>query len=211
MPSCAECGPYACASGDKKKAPASCPMEQSSKTLDRVQKEYHKPEILNMAQNAARVEQEGYCRWTRVEEIMIFARKAGYKKIGLAYCVGLRREAALFNRILKDNGFETVSVACKTGSVPKEHLGLTDEEKLRPGQFEAMCNPVAQAELLNEQQTDLNVLLGLCVGHDTLFIRYASAPATVLAAKDRVLAHNPLGALYAGHYFQRRYNIEQKP
>ena len=137
---------------------------------------------------------------------MVFARKAGYKKIGLAFCVGLRREAALFNRILNDNGFETVSVACKTGAVPKEHLGLTDDEKLRPGQFEAMCHPVAQAELLNEQNTDLNVILGLCVGHDTLFIRYAKAPVTVLAVKDRVLAHNPLGALYARHYFQRCYS-----
>ncbi|HOL16650.1 MAG TPA: DUF1847 domain-containing protein [Bacillota bacterium] len=186
-------------------------MEENGDILEKAREEYLKPEVLQIAQNAARVEQEGYCRWTRVEEIMVFARKAGYKKIGLAFCVGLRREAALFNRILNDNGFETVSVACKTGSVPKEFLGLTEEEKLKPGQFEAMCHPVAQAELLNEQNTDLNVILGLCVGHDTLFIRYAKAPVTVLAVKDRVLAHNPLGALYARHYFQRRYCIERKP
>lgn len=211
MPSCADCGRFACSGGAKEKLPDGCPMEENSDTLEKAREEYLKPEVLQIAQNAARVEQEGYCRWTRVEEIMVFARKAGYKKIGLAFCVGLRREAALFNRILNDNGFETVSVACKTGAVPKEHLGLTDDEKLRPGQFEAMCHPVAQAELLNEQNTDLNVILGLCVGHDTLFIRYAKAPVTVLAVKDRVLAHNPLGALYARHYFQRRYSIERKP
>lgn len=201
---CAECGVFACSNRDEEKMPASCPMNQQDEVLERAKAEYAKPEIGNIARNAALVEQEGYCRWTRVEEIMVFARKARFKKIGLAFCIGLRREAALFNRILKKNHFEVVSVVCKAGSVPKEQLGLKEEEKLNPGSFEAMCNPVAQAELLNCQATDLNVILGLCVGHDTLFIRYSRAPVTVLAAKDRVLAHNPLGALYARQYFKKR-------
>lgn len=205
---CADCRVFACFSGKMEKAPPGCPMELQDEVIEKAKAEYGKQDVLNIARNAALVEQEGYCRWTRVEEIMIFARKSGFKKIGLAFCIGLRREAALFNRILQDNGFETVAVTCKTGSVPKEHLGLTEEEKLKPGSFEAMCNPVAQAELMNEQATDLNVILGLCVGHDSLFIRYSNAPVTVLAAKDRVLAHNPLGALYARQYFQQRYVID---
>jgi uncharacterized metal-binding protein len=59
-----------------------------------------------------------------------------------------------------------------------------------------MCNPIAQAEFLNGEETDFNIVLGLCVGHDTLFFKYSKAPVTVLAVKDRALAHNPLGALY---------------
>lgn len=59
-----------------------------------------------------------------------------------------------------------------------------------------MCNPIAQAEYLNDKQTDLNIVLGLCVGHDSLFFKYSKAPTIVLAVKDRVLDHNPLKAIY---------------
>jgi len=88
---------------------------------------------------------------------------------------------------------------------------VKDVQKVRPGQFEAMCNPIAQAEILNEAKTDLNILLGLCVGHDTLFMRYARAPVTVLAVKDRVLAHNPLGAIYAQDYYAEKIAAHQRP
>ena len=68
-----------------------------------------------------------------------------------------------------------------------------------------MCNPIAQAKLLNEEKTDFNIVLGLCVGHDTLFFKSSEAPVTVLAVKDRALAHNPLGALYLSDgYFKNK-------
>jgi uncharacterized metal-binding protein len=96
------------------------------------------------------------------------------------------------------------SVACKNGGVAKERLGLRDEDKIRPGGFEAMCNPISQAELLNDAGCELNIVLGLCVGHDSLFFRASQGLATTLVAKDRVLAHNPVGALQlADTYFQR--------
>lgn len=60
-----------------------------------------------------------------------------------------------------------------------------------------MCNPVLQAMTLNKEKSDFNVLLGLCVGHDSLFSKYAQAPCTVLAVKDRVLGHNPLASIYS--------------
>ena len=59
-----------------------------------------------------------------------------------------------------------------------------------------MCNPVLQAMILNREGTDFNVILGLCVGHDSLFLKYSEALCTVLAVKDRVLGHNPLAAVY---------------
>ena len=67
-----------------------------------------------------------------------------------------------------------------------------------------MCNPLLQAEVLNQEKTEFNVVLGLCVGHDSLFLKKSDALCTVLAAKDRVTGHNPLAALYTLHsYYQK--------
>lgn len=84
---------------------------------------------------------------------------------------------------------------CKAGGLSKSELDLTGEDLLNPEHPESMCNPLLQAELMNRAQVDFNVLLGLCVGHDTLALRHLEAPATVLAVKDRMLGHNPLAAV----------------
>jgi len=204
-PTCALCDKLVCDSGLKQNAPSNCPMLNEGTLLEASLLEYEKEKINNLACCSALVEAEGYCEWTRIEEIIAFARKAGFRRIGLAYCIGLRREAEQFVQIMTQAGFEMVSAVCKVGSFPKENLGLSDDQKIKPGHFEAMCNPIAQARLLNKAQTQLKVVLGLCVGHDSLFLHYAESPVTVLAAKDRVLAHNPLGAIYAGSYFKKRF------
>lgn len=201
MFSCAFCGKHVCERGELDDAPKGCPSLDEVYTD--VEKLYDDEELL-IARTAARVEAEGYGRNTRVEEIMSFARKLGMKKLGLAFCSGLKREANIFAKILTENGFEVISAKCKMGAQPKEELGLRDDEKVRPGQFEAMCNPAAQAEYLDDNGVQLSIILGLCVGHDTLFIRHAKAPVTVLATKDRVLAHNALGALYMSESYYRR-------
>ena len=61
---------------------------------------------------------------------------------------------------------------------------------------EVMCNPAGQADLLNRAGTDLNIICGLCVGHDAVFTARSEAPVTTLIAKDRVLAHNPAAAVW---------------
>ncbi len=53
--------------------------------------------------------------------------------------------------------------------------------------------------MLDAAGTQLNVVIGLCVGHDRLFFMHSQAPTTVLVAKDRVLGHNPVAALYNSH------------
>ena len=88
--------------------------------------------------------------------------------------------------------------------IPFLYLGVADHEKIRPGQFEALCNPVSQAEMLNAHGCQFNVVMGLCIGHDSLFFRYAKGLTTVLVAKDRVLGHNPVAALYTSHSYYRR-------
>ena len=98
---------------------------------------------------------------------------------------------------------------CKTGAVDKSEIGIPDELKLNRGcGHESMCNPILQAKVLAAQGTDLNILIGLCAGHDTLFLRHSQAPVTVMIVKDRVLAHNPVGALYTATTGYSRFKKE---
>ncbi|MFX0196623.1 MAG: DUF1847 domain-containing protein [Candidatus Hodarchaeota archaeon] len=166
---------------------------------------YNNPDIRKLSQAAARVEATGYCKWSRVEEVMEFARRLNVNKLGIAFCIGLRREATTLAKIFEANGFEVASILCQSGSIPKEEIGISDEEKIRPGSYENVCNPVGQANVLNAEKTGLNVIVGLCVGHDSLFIKHSQAPVTCLVAKDRVLAHNPVAALYtASSYYEKK-------
>ena len=67
-----------------------------------------------------------------------------------------------------------------------------------------MCNPILQAKLLNEAKTDLNLVGGLCGGHDSLFYKYSEALTTTVVTKDRVLGHNPAAALYTAESYYKR-------
>lgn len=91
--------------------------------------------------------------------------------------------------ILKANGFEVDSIICKVGHQSRHEVLEVEESG------NAMCNPIAQAEFLNRAGTQLNVVVGLCVGHDSLFIQYSEAPVTVLATKDHVYDNAPLAGL----------------
>ncbi len=155
---------------------------------------------------SAEVEYEGYCKWTRVQEIMEFARKTGVKKIGIANCIGLINEARIFAKILRANGFEVYSVICKVEGKAKTSMGIPAEcEEIGA----SMCNPIMQARLLNEAHTDLNVVIGLCVGHDSLFYRYSESYVTTLITKDRVTGNNPAAALYTAHsYYRKKFNLK---
>jgi uncharacterized metal-binding protein len=207
-PGCAYCPPTirACRHGESEKhQPGFCPSKTDQEGIDAAWEKYEKdPLIRRVAKVSALVESEGYCKWTRVEEICEFAKKMGFKRLGIATCISFVDLAHTLSGILESHGFEVASVACKHGAICKEKIGLRDEEKIRPGQHESMCNPVSQAELLNRAGCELNIVLGLCVGHDSLFFRFSEGLATTLVAKDRVLAHNPVGALHlADSYFDR--------
>jgi len=187
-----------------------CPMIEKNEVLEKAREVYTQPMTRVTSQESARVEATGYCEWTRVRETMEFAERMGVNRIGLAYCIGLKREATTLTKIFTENGFEVISVCCKTGSIPKEEIGLKDDEKVRPGTYESLCNPIGQAMIMNEEQTGLNVIVGLCVGHDSLFIKHSEALVTCLIAKDRVLAHNPVGAIYTAQSYYNKKLYERK-
>ncbi len=146
------------------------------------------------------IEKEYYCKLTRIEEVIEFAERMGYKKIGMAFCIGLLRESRIAAQIFESHDFSVYSVVCKVGSVDKSKFKVS---KLEKGKYEAICNPIVQAKTLNDKGTELNIVIGLCVGHDILFQKYSEAPVTVLVVKDRVLAHNPVGALNSPYYTRR--------
>lgn len=168
----------------------------------------------HMARVAARVEGMGYepsvgsdavhPRWTRVEETVAFAKLMGYRRLGIATCLGLLDESSRLTAILEGQGFEVLSVCCKTGSIDKLALGLNEEDKVLPGTFEPACNPIAQARMLNASHSQMNLIVGLCVGHDMLFTKHSEAPVTTLVTKDRVTGHNPVSVLYGQNFYYRR-------
>jgi len=212
-----------CWSADPEKRPAKpgyCPMQDHEAVIRECFDLYRGDSAdAKMAKVAAKV--EGLCyqpipgsdainaRWTRVEDTIAFAKLMGYRTIGMATCIGLLDETNRLALILKAQGFAPVSVCCKTGSIDKLELGLRDNEKIRPGTFEPACNPVAQAKLLNESKTDMNVIVGLCVGHDMLFTKYSEAPVTTIVVKDRVTGHNPVSVLYGQNFYYKRLQMRK--
>jgi uncharacterized metal-binding protein len=222
---CAKCssvwqkhGTTNCWSNDPVQAPprpGNCPSDLYEDVVAESFDEYRgDSEDAKIAFVAARV--EGLCyqpvpgsdavnaRWTRVEDTIAFAKLMGYRKIGMATCIGLLDESERLAKILTAQGFEPVSVCCKAGSIDKMELGLAETDKVRPGTFEPACNPIAQAEICNRMGTDMNIIVGLCVGHDMLFNKHSKAPVTTLIVKDRVTGHNPVAVLYGQNFYYKR-------
>ena len=199
---CADCRIHGCWEEKPKKLPGNCPGRKKE-LLEYSLKEYQKSENHRFFVTSSEIEKMGYGQWTRIRETIEFCKRMNYKKIGIAFCKGLREEAKVLVKIFRRHGFHVVAVMCKSGGVDKAQTGVEEEVKLHPGEFEAMCNPIFQATLLNEQETDFNLAVGLCVGHDSLFYKYSRAMVTTVITKDRVLAHNPVGALYCAESYYR--------
>jgi len=189
-PHCGRCGSKECGAG----------KDCFSKTSNHRQL-YQDSHIAELHKAASAIEGRYYGKETRLGEIILFAKELGYKKIGLAFCIGLSEEAKIIDEILSKH-FEVVSVCCKICGINKREFDLP---QISSRNQEVMCNPAGQAQLLNDAAAQLNVLCGLCVGHDAIFTKVSDAPVTTLIAKDRVLAHNPAGAIYSC-YIRKCFN-----
>lgn len=122
----------------------------------------------------------------RVEEIILLAKQMGLTRIGVAHCSGVAAEAEKLRELLAPH-FEVTMASCKVG-------GLQAGDVLEGGTG-GMCNPAGQAKVLADADTQLNIMLCLCLGHDMIFHKHSAAPVTVLGVKDRVHQHNPMEAL----------------
>jgi len=212
-PSCDSCTVMACwpkSPQDLLKGPASCPIKNYPDLIKKAKEIYRKdPFHRKMQHMGARLEgmssqtppggTEINMKMTRIEELIMFCKMMGYKKIGFAHCIGCIGEAKELSHIFRARGFDTVQVNCKVGGIDKTEIGIAEDEKVRMYTFETICNNIGQALILNEEKTDLNIIVGLCVGHDISFSRASKAPVTTLIVKDRRLGHNPAAALYQGY------------
>ncbi len=218
-PTCHKCNSINfCILGKPNKNMQNCPMIASSEIEKEALSLYKTDNFIKKTTKIASiVEASGYIQWPRLKDIIEFAKGMDFNKIGLAFCVGLRREAKRTAEILNKYGFEVCSVCCKTGSIKKTELEVPKEYTIisktgYPLGF-VSCNPVAQALLLNNAQTDLNLIIGLCVGHDITFTQLSNAPVSTLIAKDRSNPHNPAAVLYTpygGSYFTKDIKKRQK-
>lgn len=206
---CSYCPDKPCVFGELEKAPAFCPTVNRPDLISEAGEKLREDENQAMARDVARTWKK-LGKLTRVEETMMYARLRGYQKLGLAFCVGLSDEARLLTNVLLNEGFDVVSVCCMCGSLCSDDVDLPEEDKIAADFRQPMCNPIGQATLLDGEGCQINILLGLCVGDDTLFIKHSKAPVTVLAVKDRVLANNPLGVLYTSRNPFSRMKTERK-
>jgi uncharacterized metal-binding protein len=207
-PQCAKCTILRCGAKDKnQKVPQSCPTEKYPDLVRETKEKYALPENQAVIQGwfglmskilDPEKSREKYS-WTRIDEIMEYAKIRGMTKLGIATCYALLPESKLLSDILERNGFEVVSVSCLCGEVNPQDMGM-------PGSI--FCNPIMQAEVLNREKTELNLMVGLCVGHDILFLRNCKAETTPFVVKDRALGHNPVAALYLSQnpFFKDRFN-----
>ncbi|MFO7875199.1 MAG: DUF1847 domain-containing protein [Desulfovermiculus sp.] len=217
-PSCALC-PYEAAERVCQRAtgkgPENCPTLHLAHLKREALAALKEPRTFEFARQASLQEASGYMNRDqgharirpikpRIVETVEFARRMGYSRLGLVFCMGLRHEAAIVHHVFETNGFEVISVLCKVGRVSKSelNLGIQDQIDMQATE-ESMCNPILQALILNHEQTELNILLGLCVGHDSFVFKHAQGMCTVLVVKDRILGHNPLAAIYTYDSYSR--------
>ncbi len=194
---CNVCATVECRRGYPKGIPPFCLATRFHEILEQTKTEYSAPDVIDIYLASGRVVANGYGKWPRIQEAIEFAKELNLKKIGFASCVALIRELGLITELFLGAGFDTISACCQLGRVSPEARGVTVDYRDLRGLY---CNPIAQAEILNTEGTQMNFILGLCLGHDILFTRYSKAPVSTLIVKDRVTGHNPAAALYSSFH-----------
>jgi len=188
---CAKCNSKKCKIG------IDCKSEITKKVIS----EYKKEENKKLIEVSSYIEGNYYMKKNRIEELIEFCKMMNYTKLGISFCIGLKKECETLEKILSKD-FKVYSVCCKVCGIDKKMFNL---KQINENDRESMCNPIGQSMILNNLNTELNIILGLCIGHDILFQKYSMAPTTTLIVKDRVLAHNPVGALYSEYYLKKLY------
>jgi len=191
---CHQCKNNECLIRHPNGIPEYCQAQGYRELIEKNKQPYHDMDIKRIHLATARVINRGKDDWNRIKQCIEFARELGVTRVGLAVCVALLREGREFARFLGRAGFQVVSVACTIGGLNPQETGISDEWVSPRG---ISCNPIAQAEIMNEEKTELNFVYGLCVGHDTLFMMKSKAPVTYVAVKDTVTGNNPSAVLHS--------------
>lgn len=224
VPQCAKCTQRYCNKKEwnRNQLPEFCPMKYKSDVINNALEKFGKKETKQLYINSAITEQRAYqivrgrmiSVRPRLLEIIKFSKLMQWNRIGIAFCSGLADEAKKVVEILESANFDVCSVVCSCSNADKTVLGVPKEHKIanlygEPEKFEVGCSPIVQADLLNSENTYLNVIVGLCIGHDILFTKHSDAPVTTLIVKDRVTGHNPIASLYSAYHNPRYYEEKE--
>jgi uncharacterized metal-binding protein len=198
------CPKQGCWRGEDSGVPLYCEANAYPEVITESTGQYNSPEAKRIYRAAAAVGQDNNGMNPRITEAVLLAKEMGVKKVGFAACTAMVWELSQLVKLFKKEGFEVVTAGCQIGRVSPEHRGAPELK----GCVRAWCNPIAQAGILNVEKTGLNFIVGLCMGHDILFVQHSKAPASTLIVKDRVTGNNPAAALYGWHRRKLLFGVE---
>ena len=183
--------------------PAYCEANNYLDELSVANKQYSQKDSIEAYKASCIVRANNDGMTTRIKEALLYAKEMKLKRIGFAACVSMGSELNLLVKLFTQEGFEVFTTGCQIGRVDATERGVPEVQ----GYSASWCHSIAQAEILNKEQTELNFILGLCMGHDILFTKYSKAPVSTLIVKDRVTGNNPAAALYGWHRRKELFGI----
>jgi len=198
------CSKQGCWRGHDTGVPKYCQANNYTDELETATREYNNPEALALYKAASIVGQNNNGMTPRITEALLLTKELKLKRIGFAACVAMEWELGFLVKLFSMEGFEVITAGCQIGRVNAESRGVPEVKDC----VRSACNPIAQAEILNREDTQLNFVLGLCMGHDILFNQYSKAPVSTLIVKDRVTGNNPAAALYGWHRRKDLFGVE---
>jgi uncharacterized metal-binding protein len=179
---CTNCQPKTCRQSE------SCGVENFDNS--EVINDYKEPENQKILQVAASLVDNGKAgTLSRLQEIIAFIKSMSYKKVGLAYCYGMEKDAKLLKDIFQTEGIRLRAVSCTIGGINQNQIDSSScTEKVS-------CNPIGQAKELNGEKIDFTIVMGICLGHDILLQRNLESDFSTFVVKDRVFQNSPLNAI----------------
>jgi len=176
---CTACAEKGCRTG------SACGTESTDQA--KILARYREDGAQAIVQAAARLVDDGLAgSLSRLEELCRFIKDRDYRKVGMAYCYGMEKEALRTVRYFAQNGIRVSAISCTVGALPQNAVNA---ESAVCG---VSCNPLGQAAQLEAEGTDLAIQFGICLGHDILFSRAFSGDQTVLVVKDRIFGQRQL-------------------
>jgi uncharacterized metal-binding protein len=198
------CLKQGCWRGSDVRIPEYCQANNYIEEIEKATKEYGKSNTISLYKAASMVGEHNNGMTPRIEEALLLAKELKLKRVGFAACVSMGWELGELMKLFTKEGFDVFTAGCQIGGVSAESRGVPEVKDC----VRSLCNPIAQAEILNTEDTQLNYILGLCMGHDILFTEYSKAPVSTLIVKDRVTGNNPAVALYGWHRRKQLFGIE---
>ena len=198
------CPKQGCWRGIDKGIPEYCEANNFINEVENSTNEYKKAETRALYKAASIVGQNNKGMTPRIKEAVLFAKELKLERVGFAACISMEREMPIIEKLFTKEGFQVFTVSCQIGRVSAESRGVPEVKDF----VRSMCNPIAQANILNRNKTQLNFILALCMGHDILFTQYSEAPVSTLIVKDRVTGNNPAAAIYGWHRRKDLFDID---